>query len=103
MNNMQPAGQYTPEMGQTQTDLFKLLHEAAVEAAAAREAGDMDMYRQWSERRELLARIYRGVGSTEDLLEIERTTQGPLEQIGNIASAGALAIAALVAFMLLKK
>ncbi len=91
-------------LGQTpQSDLFKLMHEAAVEAAAAREAGDMDMYRQWSERREAIARIYRGVGTTEDLLEIERTTVSPLEQVSNIASAGALAIAAIVAFMLFRK
>lgn len=87
----------------TQTDLFKLMHEAAVEAAAAREAGDMDGYASWSERRELLARLYRGVGTTEDLLELERSETNPLEQIGNIASAGALAIAAIVAFMVFKK
>ena len=86
-----------------QTELFKLLHEAAVNAAAAREAGDMDGYRAWSERRETLARIYEGTGTTEDLLEIERSVSSPLEQIGNIASAGALAAAALVAFLLIRK
>ena len=87
----------------TQTELFKLMHEAAVNAAAAREAGDMEEYAMWRARAVALGRIYEGVGTTEDELLIERTTQGPLESIAQTAQAGALAIAAIAAFMLLRK
>ena len=85
-------------------DLVPLMQEASRAAAAAREAGDDVEYRLQKKRLEAISALYRGYGSTEDMLELEqaRRKEGPLQQVGNIAkyigfAAGALLLYPIIA------
>ena len=84
-------------------DMVPLMLEASRAAAAAREAGDTEEYERQKIRLEALQRLYRGFGTAEDDLELEKARQSPLQQIGNIAKWGTLGIAAIAAFMLVGK
>jgi len=70
-------------------DLVPLMQAASRAAQAARARGDMEEYRRQKEILEALSRLYRGFGSTEDMLELEKSRQsllqGPLQ---GIAKAG---------------
>ena len=84
------------------TDLLRLMQEASRAAAAARAAGDMEAYRAYQTRLESLSRIYRGFGTAQDDLELEKARRGPLEQIADIGRYAAIAAAALLGFSLLR-
>lgn len=77
-------------------DMVPLMHEAAVAAVAARQRGDMDEYKRQKDRLEMLSRLYRGFGSTEDMLELEKMRQGPLQQIAEAGKWVAIGAGALL-------
>ena len=86
--------------GPTEGELWKMEHQAAIEAAAAREAGDEEGYQYWRARMAVLGRIREGYGNTQDLLDLERATSSPLEQIGGMMQSVALGAAVVLGFIL---
>jgi len=77
-------------------DLVPFIKEASRAAAAARERGDMEEYRRQKARLESLNRLYRGFGTTEDMLELEKVKRGPLEQIAKAGKWVAIGAGALL-------
>lgn len=77
-------------------DFPRLLRAVAEEAGAARRRGDMVEYRRLKERLESLSRLYRGFGTTEDMLEFEKERQGPLQQIAKAGKWVAIGAGALL-------
>lgn len=77
-------------------DLVPLMDTAARAASAARMRGDMEEYRRQKDILEALSRLYRGFGTTEDMLELEKMRQGPLQQIANAGKWVAIGAGALL-------
>lgn len=84
-------------------DMVPLMREASLAAAAARNRGDMAEYRRQKDRLEMLSRLYRGFGTTEDMLELEKLRKGPLQQIANAGKWVAIGAGALLLLPYLKK
>jgi hypothetical protein len=84
-------------------DLVPLMQVASRAAAAARNRGDMAEYRRQKEILEALSRLYRGFGTTEDMLELEKMKQGPLQQIANAGKWVAIGAGALLLLPYLTK
>lgn len=84
-------------------DIYPLMNEASRKAAAAREAGDDAEYRLQKQRLEALSALYRGFGSAEDMLELEkaRRQEAPLVQVANIAKYIGFAAGALLLYPIL--
>lgn len=95
-------------LGQAQArDLVPLMRELSHAAARAREAGDVELYEELRGRLESISRIYEGVGTLEDQLELEQARKGFLGQIGAVAEGtaklGTLVLVALGALVLLPR
>ena len=87
-------------------DLAPLMKAASRAAAAARERGDIAEYELQKALLESLSRLFRGFGTTEDMLELEKVRRGPLEQIakaGKWVAIGAGALLLLPYLMKLRK
>lgn len=87
-------------------DLVPLMRAASRAAAAARERGDWPEYERQKELLESLSALYRGFGTTEDALVLERLQQSPMQQIakaGKWVAIGAGALLLLPYLMQLRK
>ena len=62
-------------------DLVPLMQVASRAAAAARNRGDMEEYRRQKDILEALSRLYRGFGTTEDMLELEKLKLQPGDSV----------------------
>lgn len=78
------------------SDLPPLMHAAAQAAAAARQRGDMEEYRRQKALVEALGRLYHGFGTTEDMLELEKLRESPLQQIARAGKWVAIGAGALL-------
>jgi hypothetical protein len=77
-------------------DLIPLILAASRAAAAARGRGDWPEYEKQKALLESLNRLYRGFGTTEDALELERLQQSPLQQIAKAGKWVAIGAGALL-------
>ena len=84
-------------------DLVPLMQVASRAAAAARTRGDMEEYRRQKKILEALSQLYRGFGSTEDMLELEKLRQGPLQLIAKAGKWVAIGAGALLLLPYLTK
>ena len=73
-----------------------LILAASRAAAAARERGDMPEYYRQKVLLEALNRLYRGFGTTEDALELEKLQQSPMQQIAKAGKWVAIGAGALL-------
>ncbi len=92
------------QMKEAGSDEFQpVLRAIAEEAGAARRRGDMEEYRRKKAILEAMSRLYRGFGTTEDVLEFERLKQSPLQQIASAGKWVAIGAGALLLLPYLTK
>lgn len=84
-------------------ELVPLMDAAARAASAARMRGDMEEYHRQKALLDLLSRLYRGFGTTEDMLELEKLQQSPLQQIAKAGKWVAIGAGALLLLPYLAK